>query len=132
MSAWGKLHAAALELAKGTPLKQRLATIFSKYLTQLEPADLPAPMRADIRALLEAFESVAPLRGESAAQATIRKMSVEQAEELAARVVTLYGQLARFSNPRSVEDPARAASAGDATGAPLREADVLPLFAAEA
>ena len=128
MSAWGKLHAATLELSKGSPLKQRLITTFSKHLTQLDAGDLPASMRLELHALLGAFEAVPPLRGETAVQSTVRKMSNEQAEELAARVVTLFGHVARLSSPRSVEDPARVTSGVDAgaDGGSLR-----PLFAAE-
>jgi len=121
MSAWVQLHAAALELAKSTPLKQRLLSTFTRHLTDLDPADLTPAIRPELRALLDAFESVPPLRGESSAQATIRKMSNEQAEELAARVITLFGQVARSSSPRSVEEPVRSPSDADA--------DVLPLFA---
>ncbi len=129
MSAWGKLHSAALELSKGTPLKQRLMVTFSKYLTELDAGDLPPSLRADLGALLAAFESVAPLRGETAVQSTVRKMSNEQAEELAARVVTLFGQVARLSSPRPVEDAMRAVPA---SGAEDGGADVHTLFAAEA
>ena len=129
MSAWGKLHNATLELCKGTPLKQRLMTTFSNHLTQLDAMDLPQAMRADLIALLAAFEAVPPLRGETAVQSTVRKMSNEQAEELAARVVTLFGQVARLSSPRAVEDPVRGLSnAVGEDGA----SDVRPLFAVEA
>jgi len=129
MSAWGKLHAAALELSKGSPLKQRLIVTFSKHLTQLEAGDLPVSMRTELRTLLEAFEAVAPLRGESAVQSTVRKMSNEQAEELAARVVTLFGHVARLSSPRSVEDPLRATDGVDDSAS---AGSVRPLFAVEA
>src|ERR1700674_1808467 len=44
MIAWGMLHAATLELTKGTSLKQRLATAFSKHLRYLDAADLPSEL----------------------------------------------------------------------------------------
>jgi hypothetical protein len=75
---------------------------------------------ADLHAELE---SVKPLPGETAVQATVRKMSHDQAEQFAARIVGLYGDLLRA--PSSI------------TKLPLRDkredAAVVPLmFAAEA
>ena len=132
MSAWGIFHAATLELAKGTPLKQRLAVAFSQHLTQLPAAELPAAVRGEFVSLLQAFESVAPMRGESAVQATVRKMSADDAEQLASQIVTLFGNVARASSPRAVEDAGRSANESfdfdDATDG----ADVLPLFALKA
>ncbi len=113
MNAWGRLHAAMLELSKSAPLKQRLILTFSKHLTDFDAADLPGAMRVEWRAVLGAFEAVPPLRGESAVQATIRKMSNEQAEELAARVVALFALVARARTPRAVQDPAHAEDQGD-------------------
>jgi len=129
MSAWGKLHAATLELAKGTPLKQRLVAAFSMHLTELAPADLPPPLRAQFTELLQAFEAVAPMRGETAVQATVRKLSAEAADQIAARIVTLFGQVARASTPRGVDDPARSLNESFDFDRPENGADVLPLFA---
>jgi len=126
MNAWANLHAATLELSKGSPLKQRLMTVFSNHLTQLDAGEIPPPTRVDLRSLLAAFEAVTPLRGETAVQATVRKLSNEQAEELAARVVMLFGQVARLSGPRPVQEPAWATEPADP------DAAVTPLFAAEA
>jgi hypothetical protein len=130
MSAWGKLHAATLELSKGTALKQRLTATYSNHLTQLEASELPSSLRGDWRSLLDAFEAVPPLRGETAVQSTVRKMSLEEAERLAAQVVTLFGQVSRLCAPRAVEEPSRLA--GDGEPGSRDRAEVLPLFAAEA
>jgi hypothetical protein len=94
MSAWSRLHAATLELTKGTSLKQRLASAFSKHLCRLDPIDLPAELRAEFTELVRGLESVRPLPGESAVQATVRKMSGEEADRYAARIVRLFGNLA--------------------------------------
>ena len=89
-----KLQAATVELAKGTALKQRLAVAFSSHLKELDPSELPLELRDECRAILDGLESVRPLRGESAVQATVRKMSAEQADEVARRIVTLFAELA--------------------------------------
>lgn len=104
MSVWGKLHATALELAKGTPLKQRLVIAFSIHLRELDADELPPALRAEFIDLLQVLVAVPPGRGESAVQATVRKMSGEAAESIAARLVTLFGQAARHSSPRAIED----------------------------
>jgi hypothetical protein len=122
-TAQGRLHAATLELVKSAPIKQRLATAFSNFLKDLDTDELPSELRAPFVALLADFEVVKPLPGETAVQATVRKMSPDQAEKYATRVVDLYGDLLR--TPSSV------------TKLPLREKrddlQVVPLlFAAEA
>ena len=89
-----KLQAATVELARGTALKQRLTVAFSSHLKELDLSELPLELRDDGRAILAGLESVRPLRGESAVQATVRKMSAEQADEIARRIVTLFAELA--------------------------------------
>jgi hypothetical protein len=120
----GRLHAATLELTKSSALKQRLTAAFSTFLKDLDADELPSELRSTFVALQAELESVKPLPGETAVQATVRKMSHEQAETFAARIVDLYGDLLR--------------SASSVTKLPLRDkreepAPVLPLlFAAEA
>ena len=98
MSACGKLHAATLELAKGTSLKQRLAVAFSKHLREIEVAELPAALQEQFIAIRNGLEAVRPLPGESAVQATVRKMSAAQADIYAARIVDLFGEVARANS----------------------------------
>ncbi|HUO78792.1 MAG TPA: hypothetical protein VMU00_01500 [Steroidobacteraceae bacterium] len=130
MSAWGKLHAATLELAKATPIKQRLALAFSKHLKHVDAAELPAALRCEFHDLMRGLEAVAPMPGETPVQATVRKMSAEDADLYAARIVVLFGEVARASAIRSVEaeaeEPRRERYAEDAL-------NVVPLlYAAEA
>jgi hypothetical protein len=94
MSACGKLHAATLELTKGTSLKHRLTVAFSKHLRELDSTELPAPLQEEFVAIIQGLEAVPPLPGESAVQATVRKMSAEQADLYAARIVDLFGKVA--------------------------------------
>lgn len=95
MSALGRLHGATLELVKSTPIKQRLALAFSNHLKELDPADLPLEARSTFLGLVADLECVKPLPGETAVQATVRKMSSEQADLCATRIVGLYDDVAR-------------------------------------
>lgn len=120
-TAQGRLHAAALELSRACPMKQRLTSAFSNCLKDLETDELPPELRAAFGSIADELQSVRPMPGETAIQATVRKMSPEQAEGFAARIVDLYGDLLRA--PSSV------------TKLPVREKSdtVVPLlFAAEA
>ncbi len=103
MSAWGKLHAATLELAKSAPIKQRLVCAFSKHLRHIEPAQLPPALRCEFHDLLRGLEAVTPMPNETPVQATVRKMSAEDADVFAARIVVLFGEVARASAAPSIE-----------------------------
>jgi hypothetical protein len=97
------LHAATLELAKSAPIKQRLACAFSNHLRHVDAAQLPAALRCEFHDLVRGLEAVPPLPGESPVQATVRKMSAEDADLFAARIVVLFGEVARSSALRPVE-----------------------------
>ena len=109
MSAWGKLHAATLELAKASPIKQRLAQAFSKHLKYIDAAELPGSLRCEFHDIVRGLEAIPGLPGETAVQATVRKMSAEDADLFAARIVVLFGEVARASATRTAEaEPAAA------------------------
>ena len=95
MSALAQLHDALLELVKASPIKHRLALAFSNCLKRIDPADLPSEVRPDFLGLIAELQSVQPLPGETAVQATVRKMSAEQADHCAARIVAIYDGIAR-------------------------------------
>jgi hypothetical protein len=132
MSACGKLHAATLELAKGTSLKQRLAVAFSKHLREIEATDLPAALQEQFIAIRDGLEAVRPLPGESAVQATVRKMSAAQADIYAARIVDLFGEVARATTLAALPRPAEAAPLNAYRDRPETLHVVPLLYAAEA
>jgi hypothetical protein len=96
-AAWESLHKAALELAKPSPLKQRLTDAFTRHLLDLPAYEVPADLRQDFEALRLSMTRVRPSHGESAVAATVRKMSIGEADACAARIVALLDLLHRFT-----------------------------------
>jgi len=99
----------------------------------MDANELPTNLQDQFVAIRQGLQSVRPLPGESAVQATVRKMSVEQANLYAGRIVDLFGEVARLSAPAPVTRAAEPAAV-----APFRERTennlhVVPmLYAAEA
>ena len=132
MTAWNRLHAATLELVRSAPIKQRLTEAFRCHLQDIDPAELPREIRDDFAALSVSLQSVRPLPGESAVQATVRKMSPDQADVFAMRIVELFGMIARVQasgSPLRSATPAREMARDPAD---IEAAQVVALFAAEA
>lgn len=90
-----QLEGAALALARSAPIKERLADAYRSHLALVNPEELPAALRAEFRACHDALTRERPLRGEDAVRATVRKMSSQQADEVACCVVRLFAAMAR-------------------------------------
>lgn len=89
-----QMQRAALTLACTGPIKDRLACAFREHLAGIESADMPRDLADDLIAVRRAMVRERPLcRSEDAVQATVRKMSNEEAVEIAGRVVMLFGAL---------------------------------------
>ena len=128
-TAWQQLEAAALTLARSGPIKDRLADAYRNHLALVNAEDLPEGLRAEFRACHAALTREAPLRGEDAVRATVRKMSNEEAEAVAQCVVRLYGAWARATH----DAPATGASEALLVHEPRKIVpQVISLFAAEA
>lgn len=93
-AAWESVHLASVALADGSPIKQRLVVAFSKYLAEIDGAELPRPARQELDSIRRELTRVPPLQGESAVMATVRKMSNDEASRQAQRIVRLLGVLA--------------------------------------
>jgi len=90
------LQAATLSLARPGSIKERLTDACCNHLALIEESDLPMEVCEEFRALTNTLARERPLlRGEDAARATIRKMSNEEAGEVACAVVRLYGTVSR-------------------------------------
>jgi len=90
-----QLESAALSLARSGPIKERLAEAYRNHLALVNAEELPAALHAEFRACHDALTRERPLRGEDAVRATVRKMSSQQADEVACCVVRLFAAMAR-------------------------------------
>ena len=117
---WEKFQQATIALARSGAIKERLDNAYRNCLCTIAEDDLPKEFRDEFRAFSRALTRERPiLRGEDALRATLRKMSCNEAEDIACAVVQLFCALPRsFANQRSKTSP------------PL--AQVVPLYIAEA
>jgi hypothetical protein len=139
-TAWEELEGAALSLARSGPIKDRLADAYRNHLALVNANELPAALRAEFRACHDALTRERPLRGEDAVRATVRKMSGQEADEVACCVVRLFAAMAReawaataVARPE-VLDAALSNSNGSAVPRALRKSvpEVISLYAGEA
>lgn len=109
------LQCAALSLAGSGSIKDRLTIAYREHLAIIESEQLPEEVSRDFIELRRSLHRERPLcRTEDAVHASVRKMSNEEASELAARIVRLFGAMSRQS------------------AMPMRvPAQIVPLFAAE-
>jgi hypothetical protein len=95
-SAWEHFFAATLVLASAGPIKHRLAEAFREHLADLDEDELPREIREEFSSLSNSLSCVRPMKGETAVQATVRKMSDSEAGSWAVRIVGMLGVLARL------------------------------------
>jgi len=86
-----------LELARPSSLKQRLTDAYTRHLIDLSPNEMPGELRQDFEALRQSMTRVRPQHGECPVAATVRKMSIGEADALAGRIVALLDSLHRTS-----------------------------------
>jgi hypothetical protein len=98
VSAWDSLHSATLELVRSAPIKQRLIAAYRRHLARIQEEQLPAEARGSFARVMQSLAGVAPLRGEDAVTASVRKMSNQEADDCAALVVEIFGLLPRTSD----------------------------------
>ncbi len=95
MSIWDIFHNATLELVRSTPIKQRLIAAYRRHLADLPAEELPPEARPLFEQVNRSFTGVRPLRGEDAVTASVRKMSMLEADECAALIVEIFGLVCR-------------------------------------
>jgi hypothetical protein len=96
-SAWENLLAATAVLASAGPIKHRLHEAYRAHLANLDEDDLPKELREEFTSLSTCMSSVRPMRGETALQATVRKMSDRDAGGIAMRIVNMLAVMSRQS-----------------------------------
>jgi len=92
---YDRLESATLLLARAGVIKDRLNGAWRQCLANIEPDDVPRELRLQFLELSNAMQRERPLRGEDAVRATIRKMSNEEAESLAALIVRMFCRITR-------------------------------------
>jgi hypothetical protein len=95
-SVWESFLSAAQTLVVAGSVKQRLADAYSQHLAHIANEDLPREIRDEFAALEGSMSAISPLRGESAIQATVRKMSDSQAATCALQIINLFASLAKL------------------------------------
>jgi hypothetical protein len=89
-----RFHAALIVLVGHGHVKQRLIEAFEDHLADIHETDLPKPMQQSFAELRRDMHQVSPLNGEGAIRASVRKMSLQDASDCAARIVGLHAKLA--------------------------------------
>lgn len=93
-----KFFAAVSVLSGHGHIKQRLISAYEDNLTSIRDDDLPAALKQTFAELTELMHHVAPLNGEGPICASVRKMSVDEANQCAQLMVDLYGDMIRHSD----------------------------------
>ena len=135
-TAWEQLEGAALSLVRSGPIKERLTDAFRNHLALVNAEELPDALREEFRACHDALTHRRPLRGEDAVRATVRKMSNQEADDVACSVVRLFAALAREETALAMPEVLDGALTNGSAGArvKLRKGvpQVIPLYGAEA
>lgn len=92
---YDRFESATLLLTGSGNIKDRLNGAWRQYLASFEADDLPRELRLPFIELSAAMQRERPLRGEDAVKATIRKMSVEDAERQVALIVRMFCRIRR-------------------------------------
>jgi flavin reductase (DIM6/NTAB) family NADH-FMN oxidoreductase RutF len=88
-----RFEAAVSTLITDGPVKKRLVQAYSSHLEDLTEVDIP-PQSGDALAKLHcSLHEIAPVGRESAVQASVQKMSANEATEHAAAIFELYREL---------------------------------------
>ena len=95
ISAWECFHFATLELVRSTPIKQRLVCAYRRHLAALQESEIPLEVRESFGQVMRSLCGVAPLRGEDAVAASVRKMSNQEADDCAAQIVEIFGLMCK-------------------------------------
>lgn len=99
-------EAATVSLTRPTPIKDRLTDAYRNHLAFVNEHDLPSDVCEEFRALIFTMTREPPmLRGEDALRATVRKMSNNDAAELASAVVRMFSAVSRASAEAARQTP---------------------------
>jgi len=91
-----RFYTAVSVLAGHGHIKQRLIQAYEDSLAIIEDDEIPIALRQSFADLRNMMNQVDPLNGEGPICASVRKMSVEEADACARRIIDLYGDMIRF------------------------------------
>ena len=92
-----RFYTAVSVLAGHGHIKQRLVQAYEESLTFIDDDLMPGDLRPSFADLRRTMNQVAPLNGEGPICASVRKMSIEEADECAHRIIDIYGDMVRLS-----------------------------------
>jgi len=95
---WERFYLATRALVGPGPIKPRLAGAYEANLEDLDLEDLPESVRPIFSQLASELHRVCPLGEESPVWATVRKMSDEDADRCAEKIVELYASVTRLTS----------------------------------
>ena len=96
-------------------IKNRLIQAFEDNLGDIDDTSLPRPVSQAFNRLRDRMTAVAPLNGEGPICASVRKMSIVEADECAKMLVEIYGDLLRS---RAVSTPVAVDTEDDGADVP--------------
>ncbi|MDX1404882.1 MAG: hypothetical protein R3192_10100 [Woeseiaceae bacterium] len=85
-----KFYSAVSVLTGHGHIKQRLIKAFEDNLAHIEHDNLPGDLRESFGELSHLMTQVEPLNGEGPICASVRKMSIDEADQCAQRILDLY------------------------------------------
>ena len=92
------MHAAVSVLTGHGRIKQRLVKAYEENLAGIEDEDLPIAVKQSFANLRHMMSRVDPLNREGRIRASVRKMSVKEADECAHKMIELYRDMVRYSD----------------------------------
>jgi len=93
-----RFYAAVSVLAGHGNIKQRLISAFEDHLANIEDEEVPIPLKQGFTELRKTMSGVEPLNGEGHVRATVRKMSIPEADHCAKLMLDLYTDVLRYSD----------------------------------
>lgn len=102
-----RFYGAVSALAGHGNIKQRLMVAFEDHLALIEADEVPIAVKQSFAGLRQMMSGVDPLNGEGRIRATVRKMSVFEADECAQKMVDLYTEIIRFEDQTQESLPLR-------------------------
>ena len=110
-----RFYAAVSVVASHGNIKQRIIAAFEDNLADIDDTNLPSAIRNKFIELRAMVTGVKPLNGEGHIRATVRKMSVVEAEKCSRKMLDLYTDLVHLEGELE-ESPI---NIGDQTRIPL-------------